>query len=65
VGKAIIICEQCNEKREVEIDTAGDLSDVVCPKCRTEHLFFNDIQLESDNNGPIILGTGGCRVRNR
>ena len=65
MGKAIIICEQCNKKREVEIDTAGDLSDVVCPKCRNEHIFFNDIQLESDNNCPIILGTGGCRVRNR
>ena len=45
MGKAIIIGEQCNKKRKVEIDTAGDLSDVVCPKCRNEHIFFNDIHI--------------------
>jgi len=58
--KAEVNCYECNTTSIIEIEEAGDLPDIVCPKCGNEHIFFGNIECE-DNNEPFKLpGTGGC-----
>jgi len=48
--KITIDCVACDELYDIVED---DLSSVVCPKCKSEHIFFRNIEWESNENKKI------------
>jgi len=52
-------CYECEEWFTVDVEYAGDLPEVVCPKCKSHNIYFGDIESDEETE-PIKLGNGGC-----
>jgi hypothetical protein len=57
VGEAKIICEDCGKRYSIDIEQASDLFGLKCRFCKSDNIWYEDIQLEVENNSPIVLGS--------
>ena len=60
MGKVIIDCRSCNRLVSKEISEIQDVFGIVCPECGSEDVLIRNVELDNNNDKPLVLGRGGC-----
>ena len=60
MGKVILDCKSCKKLISKEIMEIHEVFEIVCPECGSEDVLIRNVELDNNNDKPIVLGRGGC-----
>ena len=62
MGTAEVFCDDCDKWYTIEYEFVSDLFGIKCPECKSDSVWFGDID-DGEDPCDVQLGRGGCRQK--